>query len=163
MNYLMTTILAGALMSGGIGLTTVALADEHGQMKKEGYDGKQCDRHKGYGGYHHGAAEWKSSLSDEQRKQYDSIKETYYQEKYKLKKEMKSAKMDLAKLITSDSPNQGAIDKQIDAMLKIKGKKMHLKVDHKIKVRKMLNTEQRVKFDEYVKNKATYCKKRKGP
>ena len=152
MNYLITTVLAGALMSGGIGLTTLAIADQHGQMKKEGY-----------GGYRHGAAEWKSSLTDEQRKQYDSIKETYYQEKSKLKKEIKTAKMDLAKLITNDTPNQSAIDKQIDAILKIKGKKMHLKVDHKIKVRKMLTTEQRVKFDEYVKNKATYCKKRKGP
>ena len=69
------------------------------------------------------------------------------------------AKVELALLITSDSPSKKEINSKIDQVLKLKGEKMHLAADHKVEVRKLLTTEQRVSFDTHVLKKAYRGKK----
>jgi len=160
MKYLMTTLLTTALMSGGVGLATLgfsslAMADQH-------RGGQHEMRHDMHGKGHHGGGHWKATLSDEQRKKLDKLKLDFKKKKYPIKAKLKQAKVALALLMTADSPNQGDINKQIDAILKLKGEKMRLKAAHKIKVRKLLTAEQRVKFDMHVLKKAYHCKKRKG-
>ncbi len=150
MKSLVTTLFATALMTGGIGFSSLAMADSHG------------GHHGGHHGHGHGYNKaWMEGLSDEQRKQIDKLHEDYYKQKRSIKDKIKDAKHELAKVITTDNPKQKDIDKSIDAILKLKREKMSLKAAHKIEVRKLLNKEQRVKFDEHVLNKGKHCRKYK--
>lgn len=137
------TICTLALTSAG--LSTTALAD-HG---------------KGMHGMHHGGG-WKSTLTDEQRGKIDKLKLEYKKKKYPLKAKLKQAKIDLALLMISDKPSDSAINKKIDQIVKLKKEKLQLKARHKIAVRKILNEEQRVKFDMKVLKKAMHGKKHGG-
>jgi Spy/CpxP family protein refolding chaperone len=101
-------------------------------------------------------------LSDEQRKKIDTMHEDLYKNKMAIRDKIRDAKVELAKEITKDSPQQKDIDNKIDAILKLKREKMQLKAAHKIDVRKVLNKEQRAKFDEHVMNKAKYGRKGRG-
>ena len=147
MKKLATALIISCLTITGAGLSTNVLAD-HG---------------KGMGMMHHGGhgSSWKASLTDEQRTKIAKLKLDYKKKKYPLKAKLKQAKIDLALLVTSDKPNQNSIDKKIDQIAKLKREKMQLKAKHKIAVRKLLNEEQRVKFDMKVLKKA-YHGKRKG-
>ena len=147
MKYLITTLLATALIAGGTGFTTLSIASEYGK-------GHHCK--------HHGGASWKGSLSDEQQKKLDKLHLDYKKKKYPIKTKLKTAKVELALLMTANSPNQKDIDKKIDEILNLKAKKMRLKAAHKIEVRKMLTDEQRIQFDMHVLKKAYKGKKKKG-
>ena len=148
MKYIMTSLLASALITGGVGFTTLAMASEHGQGR-----GHHCK-------HHGGAGSWKASLSDKQSKQLDRFHLDYKKKKYPIKSKLKAAKVDLALLMTSDSPKQQDIEKKIDQILKLKGEKLRIKAAHKIEVRKMLTEEQRVQFDMHVLKKAFKGKKK---
>jgi len=152
MKSLVTTLFATALMTGGIGFSSLAMAESHG-----GHHGG----HHGHGHGHGYNKAWMEGLSDEQRKQISTLHEDYYKQKRNIKGKIKDAKHALAKVITTDAPKQKDIDKSIDAILKLKREKMALKAAHKIEVRKLLNKEQRVKFDEHVLNKGKQCRKHK--
>ncbi len=141
MKYLMITILTSALMTTGVGFTSQAMA-------------KQAGHHGGGYGQHHDGSHWKATLSDEQRTKLDQLKLDYKKKKYPIKAKLKVAKVELALLMTSDSPSQSDIDKKIESILKLKSEKMRLKAAHKIGVRKILTAEQRVKFDMHVLAKA---------
>ena len=147
MKYLLTAVLTTALVSGGLGYVAPALADQHGGMHGMG------EMHGKGHGMHHGGG-WKASLTDEQEKQLDKLRLEYKQKVYPIKARIKQAKIELAMLITANSPNQKEIDKKIDEITKLKGEKMRIKAAHKIGVRKMLTEEQRVQFDLHVLNKA---------
>lgn len=138
MKKLLTALIVSSLALAGTGISTMAMAD-HG---------------KGMHGMYHGGGGWKSSLTDEQRTQIDSLKLEYKKKKYPLKAKLKQAKVDLALLMTSDNPSQNAINKKIDEIVKLKKEKMRLKASHKIAVRKLLNKQQRVKFDMKILKKA---------
>ena len=157
MKYLIAAVLSTALIGSGMGLAGSALADEQGMHDMGAMHGK------GYGMYYHGGGDsWKASLTDEQSKQIDKLRLDYKQKAYLLKAKIKQAKIELAMLITADSPKQKDIDKKIDEILKLKGEKMHIKAAHKISVRKLLTEEQRVQFDLHVLKKAAGGKKGKG-
>ncbi|WP_455199509.1 Spy/CpxP family protein refolding chaperone [Kaarinaea lacus] len=156
-------LLGIVFLTGSLGLATTSLADPEDHM---GYGRHHIDRgeHMGYGQHHsdsmphHGYGKkensWKRDLSDEQRKEIDKLRLAYKQKKYLLKSKIKQAKVEFALLITQDSPDQSAINKKIDQITKLKSEKLRLKADHKISVRKVLTSEQRVKFDMAVLNKA---------
>jgi len=150
MKYLITTLLATALTTGGIGFTTLAMASEHGQGR-----GHHCK-------HHGGAGSWKASLSDEQSKKLDKLHLDYTKKKYPIKAKLKAAKVDLALLMTADSAKQKDIDSKIDQILKLKGEKMRIKTAHKIEVCNMLTEEQRIQFDMHVLKKAFKGKSKQG-
>ena len=110
-------------------------------------------------GMMHNSSGWKASLTDSQQEQLAKLKLDYKKDKYLLKAKLKQAKVELAMLITSDKPEQKSIDKKISEIINLKSKKMHSKVKHKIAVRKLLNEDQRVKFDMRILKKAFHGKK----
>ena len=165
MNYLVTSVFAIALMSTAAGFSPLALASQHDEDEKQHSDhhketsadhGKEnCKRHAG-------SAEWKAGLTPEQGKKIEPLKEDYHKKKHVLKDKIKEARLTLSKAMIQDTPKQDDIYKNINAVLKLKGEKMRLKAAHIIQVRKLLTTEQQVKFDKYVLNKRAYCQHDKG-
>lgn len=156
-------VLASVLYLG-IGASSMALADEHDTQHKEEHkhhhkghhdkDDHNCPHHKGKMGKHHEHKGWRKSLSEEQKNKLKTLREQFYKEKQALMQDLKTNRVELAKLYTQDSPDQQAIDNKIDAILKLKGQKIRLRVKHKIAVRAILTDEQKKKFDEFAIKKA---------
>jgi len=145
MRHLITALLLTILAGSGLGVMTPAIADQPGMGQMHG---------KGYGmGYGGG---WKSTLSDEQRTKIAKLKLSYKQKAIPLKLKIKEAKVELAMLITASKPNNEAIDTKIDQIVNLKARKMSLKADYKIAVRKLLNDDQKVWFDMRILKKAYY-------
>lgn len=138
MKTLSTALIAGTLVVFSLGMVSPALA-EHGK------------------GMHHGGG-WKASLTDEQHTKIARLKLDYKKKKYPIKAKLKQAKIEFALLITADKPNQGAINKKIEQIAKLKKEKMRLKANHKIAVRKLLDENQRVEFDMKILRKAYHGK-----
>ena len=147
MKTLSTLILTIVLTTTGIGFSPTALAKQQGGMGGMGnmYKGDGC---------------WKSDLTTDQQNLLDKLKLDFKKKKLPLMTQMKQARVDLALLITTDKPNQKAIDKKINDIVDLKSQKMQLKAKHKIAVRKLLNEEQRVKFDLKMLKKAFHGKKK---
>lgn len=141
MKYLSTAALGIILFTSGMGLMIQpAMASSHG-------GGKHHCMHKGH-------KAWMGTLDEKQQKQIDKLHLDYKKKKYLLKTQLKQTKVELALLITTDSPKKSDINKKIEQIVKLKKDKISLKVDHKIAVRKVLNEEQRVTFDMHVLKKA---------
>ena len=151
MKYLTTVLLITVLAGSGIGIMTPVMAAEHGKKGMHMMHGMGHGKHHGKG--------WKSTLTDEQKKQVARLKLDYKKKVYPVKAKMRQTKVELALLITADKPSQNDIDKKIDELAKLKAEKMRLKAAHKIEVRKVLNDEQRVKFDMKMLKKAYHGKK----
>jgi len=147
MKTLSTLILTIVLSTTGFGFAPMAYAQQHGGM------GGMHKMHQGGG--------WKASLTAEQQSQLVKLKLDYKKKKYPLKTQIKQAKVELALLITADKPSQKSIDQKIDKIVDLKSQKMRLKAKHKIAVRKILNEEQRMKFDMKVLKKAFHGKKKR--
>ena len=145
MKHLTTAVLLTALTATGLGVMTPVLAEQHG-------------RH-GMGMMQKGGG-WKASLSEKQQIQVSTLKLDYKKKKYPLKTKIKQLKVELALLMTTDKPNQKAINNKIDEIVKLKAQKMRLRANHKIAVRKVLNEQQRVRFDMKILKKAYHGKKR---
>jgi Spy/CpxP family protein refolding chaperone len=144
MRHTIKWILPIVALVSGTGISAGVFADSphsgHGSMSP--------------GMYMHGKS-WMGDLTDEQQSKIDQLRLKYKQQKYLLKAKIQQAKTELALLITTDSPNQGAIDKKIDQIVDLKREKMKLKAGHKIEVRKLLTDAQRVHFDMHVLKRAT--------
>lgn len=149
MKHLTTAVLLTALAAIGLGVMTPVLADQHGRQGMG----------MGMGMMQQGGG-WKTSLSEKQQIQVSKLKLDYKKKKYPLKTKIKQLKVELALLMTTDKPNQKAINNKIDQIVKLKAQKMRLRANHKIAVRKVLNEQQRVKFDMKILKKAYHGKKR---
>lgn len=113
--------------------------------------------HKGHGGMHHGSkmhGGWKAALDASQREQVDRLHLQHKGQMYVLKARMKQAKIELALLEASDNPDTAAIDKKIDELVELKRQKLKQRAVHHIEIRKLLNEDQRLKFDMHLLNKA---------
>ena len=140
----LTTLIIITALTAGLSFTPPALAHHGGGTGM---------------GMMHGGGSWKATLSDEQQAQIAKLKLDYKKKKYPLKAKLKQAKVDLALLMTEDNPSQKNINKKIDEIVQLKSQKMRLKANHKIAVRKLLNENQRVKFDMKIMKKAFHGKK----
>lgn len=103
---------------------------------------------------------WKQTLTDDQRAKIGKMRLDYFKKKYPLKAKKKAAKIELALLVAQDDPNKRAINKKIDDLVGLKKQLLQLRYDHKLKVRKALNAEQRVLFDTKLLKKAHHGKRR---
>lgn len=149
---LLTTLFSTILMTGSLALAIPAIADEHGMSSMHGM---MHGGGPGKYGMHHEAGNWKATLTAEQQQQISKLKLDFKKKVLPIKAKIKQAKIELAMLITSDKPDQKAIDKKIDEILKLKGEKMRAKARHKVEVRKVLNEQQRVAFDLHMLTKAS--------
>ena len=139
MKTLKTLVITIPLLLAGTAMPTTALA----------VDG----RHHMMGGQH-GSSHWKNTLSDEQKNKLRVLKLKKKKQIIPLKLKIKQARVELAMLTGNDKPKQAAIDKKIGEIVKLKQKKMQLKAKHKIAVRKLLNSNQKVMFDLRLLKKA---------
>ena len=139
--------ILGALI-GSLGFTTTALADHGYGMRGGGMH--DC---KGMSGMC-----WKDTLTDEQRTKLAKIKLDYMKAKAPIKAKMKSVKVELAMLVTTDKPDMNAINKKIDELTKLKNDKMKEKYKYIAAKRKVLTADQQVLFDMRVIKKAMYGK-----
>ena len=156
MKTLTTAVLLSALVGASIGVITPAVASQHG---KQGMGmGMGMMHHEGMSTMHYGGG-WKASLTEQQQNQVAKLKLDYKKQAYPIKAKLKEAKVSLALLMVADKPSQKNINSKIDQIIKLKSQKIRLKVNHKIAVRKVLNAEQRVKFDMKVLKKAYHGKK----
>jgi Spy/CpxP family protein refolding chaperone len=148
--------MAIIFLVSGIAYTTYSLADpEH----PSGYGDHHMGMHgdwsgHGFGGYCHDDS-WKSDLSDNQQKEVQKARLGYLKKKDLIKAKLKQAKVEFATLLTEDSPSHSAINKKIDEISKLDSEKLRAKADYKIQIRKILNADQRVKFDMALMKKAT--------
>ena len=141
------TLLATMLLSAGV----LANPSSHG-----GQGGMMAGMHHGA---HHSGMQWKQMLTDEQRVKIDGMHLEFMKKKYPLKDKKKALKTELALLVAQDSPNQRAINKKIDELIALKRQLMQLRYDHKLKVRKVLDAQQRVHFDTALLKKAQHGKR----
>ena len=164
----LTRLTLGLLITaGGISIPLLATAaPSPGWERGEMHEGRMMHEGRRMGGGHgagHGFGHsWKASLSDEQRKTVDKLRLAYKRDKYLLKAKLKQAKVELALLITKDSPEKSAINSKIDQIVKLKKEKLHLKANHKINVRRVLTEDQRVQFDLAVLKRMAKGKHGKG-
>jgi Spy/CpxP family protein refolding chaperone len=141
-------LLILTMLVGSMGLATTALADHgHGM-----YGGGM------YGGKGMSGMCWKETLTDEQRTKLAKLKLDYMKAKAPIKAKMKTVKVDLAMLVTTDKPDMNAINKKIDELTKLKNDKMKEKYKYIAAKRKVLTAEQQVLFDTRVIKKAMYGK-----
>ena len=140
--------MAIIFLVSGIAFTTYTFADPvppmgHGEHPAEMHG----DWHgHGFRGYCHDDS-WQDTLSDSQQKDVQKARLSYSKKKDLVTARIKQAKVELATLLTDDSPSHNAINKKIDEISKLYSEKLQAKADYKIQIRKILNTDQRVKFD----------------
>jgi Spy/CpxP family protein refolding chaperone len=138
---------------GSLGFSTTALADHGRGMHGGGM----------YGGKGMSGMCWKDTLTDKQRAKLAKLKLDYLKAKAPIKAKVKSVKVDLAMLVTTDKPDTNAINKKIDELTKLKNDKMKVKYRYIAAKREVLTAEQQVLFDMRVIKKAMHGKgKRKG-
>lgn len=147
MKHLTTTVLITTLTATALGVMTPVFAQQHGRQGM------------GMGMMMQGGG-WKATLNEKQQNQVSKLKLDLKKKKYPLKTKLKQLKVELALLMTTDKPNQKTINKKIDQIIKLKAQKMRLMSNHKIAVRKVLNEQQRVKFDMKILKKAFHGKKK---
>lgn len=147
--YSLLFILATLL--GCLGLATTAVAD-HGHGMHQGM------HHGMHGGAGMCGTSWKDTLTDEQRTALAKLKLDYMKVKAPIKAKIKSIKVDLAMLVTTDKPDMNAINKKIDELTKLKNDKMKEKYKYIAAKRKVLTAEQQVLFDMRVIKKAMHGK-----
>jgi Spy/CpxP family protein refolding chaperone len=140
----------GAGKQGACGMHGKTHGKKHG--KKHGEHGK---------GHHLLGGHWRQSLTDAQKVQLDRLHLEYAKKKLPLKSGMKALKMQLAVLATSDNPQPGTFDAQINELLMAKRQLMVAKYEYIAAQRRVLTPEQRLSFDMDVLHKAAGDDKKK--
>ena len=87
-------------------------------------------------------------LSDEQLKKFDELNLAYKKKYQELKAEHKKKRLELFSLLEDDYLNRKLIDKQIKMISAVNAKILENRINTKINVRKVLNSEQFVKLLE---------------
>ena len=126
------------ILFGSLGYSTLALADHGHGMHGMGMS-KMC---------------WRDTLTDEQRAKLAKLKLEHMKVQAPVKAKIKTVKVELALLVTSDKPDIAAVNKKTDELTKLKNSKMKEKYRYITAKRKLLNDEQKVLFDMHVIKKA---------
>lgn len=127
---------------------------KHGKGSKMGHQS-------GSGAGHIFGPLWKETLTDEQKMKADRMHRELKMSLNVLKAKKKVGKAELNNLIIKDNPNTNAIHRKIDEILELKRKIMRIKYGHKVEMRGMLTSEQRVSFDMGLLKKTGHSKGRK--
>lgn len=99
-------------------------------------------------------------LTEDQKKQIKTKGIAMHKEMAVIESQIKEKKAHLNTLELADSPDMAAIGKTVDEMMVLKGELMKKKIAHHQEIRKMLNDEQKMIFDNHC-NKGK-CKGKKG-
>ncbi|MBN2682193.1 MAG: Spy/CpxP family protein refolding chaperone [Bacteroidales bacterium] len=88
-------------------------------------------------------------LTDDQQKQVDALKTTHLKENLQIKNQIKEKEAQLNTLESADKADMTKINKTIDEISALKAELHKKNAAHKQEIRKILNDEQRVKFDAH--------------
>jgi len=141
------TMLAAAV-AAAVSLSAGAVYAE-----KQGADNQKYERcdHKGHGWSDHGKATWKKTLTDEQKTELGKLHEALKKETAGVKDELR-AKRDAARAaVAGDNPDREALGALTGEIAGLEKKLMDAKYGHMIKVRSILNAEQKAAFDASMK------------
>lgn len=129
---------------------------QHGQM----HGGKHGEMHgKGGGHCRHGAGKahqgahglyapsWRSTLTDEQKRELDQIEVAYVKQKAPLKAAARALKAELASLAITEETDPATIDARIAELLEVEREMLRARYAHVSAQRGVLTAEQRVPFD----------------
>lgn len=97
-------------------------------------------------GYHRRLAAL--NLTQEQRDRIAAVRDAAARTMVQSRADLQLARLDLQKLLRSETPDQNAIDAQIDRMASIRGSMMKARVGARLQVRAILTPEQRSKLHE---------------
>ncbi|OGW59341.1 MAG: hypothetical protein A2V83_02565 [Nitrospirae bacterium RBG_16_64_22] len=97
-----------------------------------------------------GGADWKESLSKEQREKLDGMHLKLMKEMVPLKDAKNAKKNELNLLVVAEKPNKSAITKKVAEVADISRRLTEKKTLHHLEVREMLTPEQRLKFDMHL-------------
>ena len=144
----LTTLILLVLL--GTGPALAQMGDHYGESEK-GHPGMQKSKgHGSGGGYgkgHNLGPNWHDSLSKKQKKMANEMHLQLKKETSALKATKALRKVELNILITSDNPDMTAIETKIEELVNVKKQIMMKKYSHKVKMRAMLNEDQRISFD----------------
>ena len=102
-----------------------------------------------------GAADWKESLSKEQKGKLDGMHLKLMKEMLPLKDAKNAKKNELNLLVVAEKPNKSAITKKVAEVADISRRLTEKKTLHHLEVREMLTPEQRIKFDTHLLQKGS--------
>lgn len=88
-------------------------------------------------------------LTEEQQKKIDGIQAQLDKELVPLQADLGILEAELKKLMVSENPDQGAIDKKLDEIGALMTTIEKARVHNRLKVRKVLTPEQRLQFDRH--------------
>jgi Spy/CpxP family protein refolding chaperone len=137
----LTTILLIVTFIAAMSLTT--MAKMHGRSH---YKGECSEKYQ-----HMKYKFWKKlNLTDEQKSEFEKLHKSHMDQMKNIHNEMKQYHEKLWALVKADKPDKDAIDKLIEekAGKHIKWQKVH--IDHMIKVRSLLNEEQKKLWDSHM-------------
>jgi Spy/CpxP family protein refolding chaperone len=90
------------------------------------------------------------NLTDDQEKAMDKLSLDFEKNTLTLRNDLKAKRDELHLLMIQDNPGQKEIDKKMDEMGSVQMKLHKAMVDHKLAVRKLLNADQKVKWDGHL-------------
>ncbi|GJL63475.1 MAG: hypothetical protein NPIRA04_21290 [Nitrospirales bacterium] len=160
LHVIASSVLVGMLCV----LPSVGLADMSGKGhgKEHEYATKSHHGEMKHGKGRHDVSCWTETLTEEQKSKASKMRLEYKKVKFLVKAKMKVKKVELATLVTQDSPDQSAIEQKIEELLKLKKEKLQKKYAYKVALRSLLTSEQRVFFDMQMLKKAVHGKKHGG-
>lgn len=91
-----------------------------------------------------------TGLTEEQKEKIESMKVELQKSLNPVKSELSVAAAELKKLMIADNTNQSAIDKKVEEIGKLRTDMQKLEVTNQLKIRKLLNDEQKVAFDKRI-------------
>lgn len=97
-----------------------------------------------------GAADWKDSLTKEQREKLDRMHLKLMKELLPLKDAKNTKKNEINLMVTADKPSKAAISKKAAEIADLSRQITEKKTLHHLEVREMLTLEQRPKFDMHL-------------
>ena len=145
--HFLTSLIILALLGAGPALAQMG---GHGASSKDHPSMQRSKGHSSGGGYGKGhklGPNWHDSLSKKQKKMANEMHLQLKKEKYALKATKALRKVELNILITSESPDMAAIEMKIGEIVDLKKQLMLKKYSHKVELRAMLNSDQRISFD----------------
>ncbi|RMG81215.1 MAG: periplasmic heavy metal sensor [Bacteroidetes bacterium] len=86
-------------------------------------------------------------LTDEQKQNIEKLRVAHMKEMQNYRVKMMQLRAELREMYIADKPDQNAINKKIDEISALKSKMMKAVANHRLKVRALLNDEQKVYFD----------------
>ena len=89
-------------------------------------------------------------LTDDQEKAMDKLSLDMEKNTLTLRNDLKARRDELHLLMAQDNPSQKEIDKKTDELGSVQMKLHKAMIDHQLAVRKLLNADQKVKWDEHL-------------